>query len=93
MHAQTAAGAAAYGRRCLRGFGGDGNRGALFGFDAQTLAQRAFWNSTPTGNDGGIWQSGQAPAADADGNIYLMTGNGTFDANRAGRTTATASSN
>lgn len=63
------------------GFGGDGNRGALFVFDAQTLAQRAFWTSTPTGGDGGIWQSGQGPAADADGNVYLMTGNGSFDGN------------
>lgn len=59
-------------------FGGDKNRGALFVFDAQTLAQRAFWNSTPTGVDGGIWQSGQGPAADAQGNVYLMTGNGSF---------------
>jgi outer membrane protein assembly factor BamB len=61
-------------------FGGDGNRGALFAFDATTLTQRALWNSTPTGQDGGIWQSGQGPAADDAGNIYLMTGNGTFDA-------------
>jgi hypothetical protein len=60
------------------GFGGDGNRGALFAFDAETLARRAFWSSTPTGDDGGIWQSGQGPAADAQGNVYLMTGNGTF---------------
>jgi hypothetical protein len=59
-------------------FGGDGNRGALFAFDAETLAQRAFWNATPTGDDGGIWQSGQGPSADAQGNVYLMTGNGTF---------------
>jgi hypothetical protein len=66
-------------------FGGDGNRGALVAFDAQTLAQRAFWSSTPTGKDGGIWQSGQGPAADADGNIYLTTGNGTFDAQSGGR--------
>ena len=66
-------------------FGGDGNRGALFGFDAQTLAQRVFWSPTPSGTNGGIWQSGQAPAADADGNIYLMTGNGTFDANTGGQ--------
>ena len=66
-------------------FGGDGNRGALFAFDAQTLEQKAFWNSTPTGNDGGIWQSGQGPAADAQGNIYLMTGNGTFDAAQGGQ--------
>jgi outer membrane protein assembly factor BamB len=67
------------------GFGGDGNRGALFAFDAQTLAQKAFWHPTPSGNDGGIWQSGQGPAADGQGNIYLMTGNGTFDADRNGK--------
>jgi hypothetical protein len=60
-------------------FGGDGNKGALFAFDAQTLAQRAFWSPTPSGEHGGIWQSGQAPAADAEGNIYLITGNGTFN--------------
>jgi outer membrane protein assembly factor BamB len=66
-------------------FGGDGNRGALFAFDAATLAQRAFWNSTPTGSDGGIWQSGQGPAADAQGNVHLATGNGTFDANTGGK--------
>jgi len=64
------------------GFGGDGNRGALFAFDARTLAQKAVWNATPSGTDGGIWQSGQGPAADADGNLYLMTGNGTFDPDR-----------
>ena len=66
------------------GFGGDGNRGALHAYDAQTLALRATWTPVPTGGDGGIWQSGQAPAADADGNVYLMTGNGSFDANTAG---------
>ena len=66
------------------GFGGDGNRGALIAFDAQTLAEQAFWTSTPTGTNGGIWQSGQGPAADNDGNVYLMTGNGSFDGNTPG---------
>ena len=65
-------------------FGGDGSRGGVFAFDAATLQQVAFWPSTPTGKDGGIWQSGQGPAADADGNIYLVTGNGTFDASSGG---------
>ena len=65
-------------------FGGDGSRGALFAYDAATLRQVAFWASTPTGNDGGIWQSGQGPSADPDGNVYLMTGNGTFDAASGG---------
>lgn len=67
------------------GFGGDGNRGALLAFDAATLSQRAFWSPTPTGVNGGIWQSGQGPAADAQGNVYLMTGNGTFDADANGK--------
>jgi hypothetical protein len=65
-------------------FGGDGNRGLLLAYDASTLARRAVWASTPTGKDGGIWQSGQAPAIDADRHIYLMTGNGTFG-DHAGR--------
>ena len=61
------------------GLGGDGSRGALFAFDAASLTQKAFWSTTPTGADGGIWQSGQGPAADAEGNVYVMTANGTFD--------------
>jgi hypothetical protein len=65
-------------------FGGDGNRGGVFAYDAASLQQVGFWPSTPTGNDGGIWQSGQGPAADDAGNVYLVTGNGTFDANTGG---------
>ena len=67
------------------GLGGDGSRGLLVAFDAASLTQKAIWQVTPNGVDGGIWQSGQAPAVDADGNIYLMTANGTFDADTNGR--------
>jgi hypothetical protein len=66
-------------------FGGDGSPGSLFAFDGATLQPRAFWSSTPSGRNGGIWQSGQGPAADADGNVYLVTGNGTFDADTGGQ--------
>jgi hypothetical protein len=52
--------------------------GYVFGFDANTLQPRGVFNSTPTGIMGGIWMGGQGPAADAAGNVYVMTGNGTF---------------
>jgi hypothetical protein len=48
-------------------------------YDARTLQQRAAWASTPNGSEGAIWQSGAAPATDSAGNVYLATGNGTFD--------------
>ena len=49
-------------------------------YNAATLAQVAVYCDTPTGNNGGIWMSGQGPAADASGNIYISTGNGSVGA-------------
>lgn len=53
--------------------------GFLMGYDAKTLRQTGVFNTSPTGMEASIWQSGQAPAVDAAGNIYLVTGNGTWD--------------
>jgi FG-GAP-like repeat len=50
--------------------------GWVIGFDGTTLKATAAWNATPQGNAGGIWQAGQGPAADANGNVYVQTGNG-----------------
>ena len=60
-------------------FGGDtaeGLAGWLFVYDAATLAMKTVWSPTSGGRNGGIWMAGDAPAADASGNVYLQTGNG-----------------
>jgi hypothetical protein len=50
----------------------------VMSYSADTLKQLSVLNLVPNGNDGGIWMSGAAPAADAAGNIYLISGNGDF---------------
>jgi hypothetical protein len=55
--------------------------GWVMSYNAATLAQEAVLNATPNGARAGVWMAGAGPAADASGNIYLATGNGTFDAN------------
>jgi hypothetical protein len=54
--------------------------GWVLGYDATTLGQVFAFNATPDGSAGGIWQTGCGPAADAAGDIYFISGNGTFDA-------------
>ncbi|MGB6962850.1 MAG: fibronectin type III domain-containing protein [Candidatus Acidiferrum sp.] len=59
--------------------------GWVMSFNPSTLAVQNVYNVSPnaTGNSGresGIWMSGGAPAVDASGNLYVLTGNGTFDA-------------
>jgi hypothetical protein len=70
-------------------FGSVGDIGAfhgwMMGYEAATLLQTTVFCVTPDGSDGGIWQAGQGLVADSTNNIYVMTGNGTFDANVSGR--------
>jgi hypothetical protein len=63
---------------------GSGLHGWIFGYDAQTLARLYVFNTTPNGLRGGIWGSGAGPAVDSLGNIYVTTGDGTFDADGGG---------
>ena len=53
--------------------------GFLIRYDAKSLRQTAVFNTSPTGQEASIWQSGQAPAIDASGNIYVVTANGSWD--------------
>ncbi len=55
--------------------------GWMIGYDATSLKQKYVFNTTPEGGLAGIWMSGQAPAVDAQGYIYLSTGNGSVGRN------------
>jgi Malectin domain len=53
--------------------------GIVMAYAASTLAQQATFNDTRTGSQGGIWQAGQGLNVDSNGNLYVMTGNGSWD--------------
>jgi IPT/TIG domain len=58
--------------------------GWIVGFNASNLTVASIFNDTPNARSGGIWMGGGAPSADASGNVYVITGNGEFDANTGG---------
>jgi hypothetical protein len=61
--------------------------GWLFAYSAAgtgVLHQVAIFCTSPNKGASAIWQSGDGPAADPAGNIYVATGNGDFDLNTAG---------
>jgi len=70
------------------GFGSHGDhctyQGWVMGYDATSLAQqfvRPLTNPAPNQGcmRGGVWMSGAGPALDANGNVYVSTGNGNYD--------------
>jgi hypothetical protein len=59
--------------------------GYVIGYSASDVTQQTVvFNNTPNGSDGGIWMSGGGPSADADGYVYIVGSNGTFDASSKG---------
>ena len=55
--------------------------GWIIAYNQTTLARSAVLNVAPNSGGGGpaIWMSGGGPAADAAGNVYLLTANGAFE--------------
>ena len=53
--------------------------GWVMAYSVSTLAQTSVIDVTPNGNEGAIWMAGTGLAGDANGNIYFLDGNGTFD--------------
>jgi hypothetical protein len=69
----------AFGSHCDYQPSGGTYHGFVLGYNATNLTQVCAFNTTPTGSQSAVWSGGMAPAADTNGNIYVMTGNGTFD--------------
>ncbi len=51
----------------------DGDTGWVLSYDASTLSQLAVFNTSPDYGLVSIWQAGNGPSADQDGNIYVET--------------------
>lgn len=81
-------GLALSGNNVVFAFSGDRDHapyhGWVFSYNIGTLQQTGIFNDArdnpdDNGTGAGIWQSGRAPAVDANGAVYFETGNGTFD--------------
>jgi hypothetical protein len=55
--------------------------GWIIGLSQTALKRVSALSLTPNGSEGAIWMTGDGPASDGAGNVYLLTGNGTFDSN------------
>lgn len=55
-----------------------GAAGYCFAFDAASNKLTTMLALT-AGEGAGVWMAGQGPAADSQGNLYILTGNGDFD--------------
>jgi Legume lectin domain/Chitobiase/beta-hexosaminidase C-terminal domain/Fn3 associated len=62
------------------GFSSHGDNGPWHGwilaYNASSLSQTGIWCTSPNGKGNGIWGAGSGLTADAEGYIYVATGNG-----------------
>ncbi len=59
--------------------------GWAMAYDAHSLRQKAVFNASPDADDSGFWASDTGPAEDSRGNVFVATGNGSFDVAGGGR--------
>ncbi|MEO7718267.1 MAG: pyrrolo-quinoline quinone [Capsulimonas sp.] len=50
--------------------------GWVIGYDASSLAQVSVFNTSPDGDEAGLWMAGEGMTVGSDGNLYCLTGNG-----------------
>lgn len=58
--------------------------GWVLGYNASTLQRVMVFCATPNGENGGVWMDGDGVATDSTGSLYLISGDGDFDANTGG---------
>ncbi len=70
------------------GFGGNCDthpyHGWLFGFDANTVAMTNVMSLSANGEGNGVWMGGGGLSVDANGNMFMVSGDGTFDGSSGG---------
>lgn len=70
------------------GFGGECDthpyHGWLFGFDANTLAMTNVMSTSADGEGNGVWMGGGGFSVDSNGNMFLVSGDGTFTGSTGG---------
>lgn len=49
-------------------------------YSGTALTRQSIFNTAPNAGKAGVWMGGGAPAADSSNHIYVVTGNGGFDA-------------
>jgi hypothetical protein len=59
--------------------------GWVMGYNATNLQQTLVFNVAPNGTKAGVWMNGDGLASDATGNVFFVTGDGTFTATSSGK--------
>ena len=59
-------------------------QGWVMAHDAKTLELKKLFDDSPGGKGGSFWNGGAGPAADAAGNVFVVSANGPFDAGSGG---------